>query len=347
MAFTQKDKECMALALKLSRLGQEGVGANPMVGCVITHNNKIIAKDYHRQYGKEHAEINALNQINHKADKCKLYVTLEPCTHHGKTPPCVEAIINSGIKKVFVAMLDPNPLVSGRSVELLRNNGIEVKVGLKENDANELNRGFIKRMKIGTPFVTSKIAMSLDGRIAMKSGESKWITSKASRDDVQLLRSQNQAILTGSGTILSDNPMLTVRNKKLDSSPLRVVIDSNNLVTDTSLNIFSSGPDTLIFNQSNSNTLDNGKIDLELALNKLGELGINNVLLEAGSGLNSAMIDAELIDEFIIYIAPVLLGTDAKPMTELSFEKMSEKISLNIIELTQIANDLKIRAKLI
>ena len=347
MAFTQKDKECMALALKLSRLGQEGVGANPMVGCVITRNNKIIAKDYHRQYGKEHAEINALNQINHKADKCKLYVTLEPCTHHGKTPPCVKAIINSGIKKVFVAMLDPNPLVSGRSVELLRNNGIEVKVGLKENDANELNRGFIKRMKIGTPFVTSKIAMSLDGRIAMKSGESKWITSKASRDDVQLLRSQNQAILTGSGTILSDNPMLTVRNKKLDSSPLRVVIDSNNLVTDTSLNIFSSGPDTLIFNQSNSNTLDNGKIDLELALNKLGELGINNVLLEAGSGLNSAMIDAELIDEFIIYIAPVLLGTDAKPMMELSFEKMSEKISLNIIELTQIANDLKIRAKLI
>jgi diaminohydroxyphosphoribosylaminopyrimidine deaminase/5-amino-6-(5-phosphoribosylamino)uracil reductase len=345
MAFTQKDTECMALALKLSKLGQAGVGANPMVGCVISSDDKIIAKDYHHQYGQEHAEINALNQIGHKAENCKLYVTLEPCSHHGKTPPCINAIIKAGIKKVYVATLDPNPLVSGSGVNLMKENGIDVEIGLLENNAIEVNRGFFKRMKTGLPFITSKIAMSLDGRVAMRSGESKWITSEASRADVQILRSQNQAILTGSGTILNDNPMLTVRNKKLQSKPLRVIIDSSNSITDKSLNIFSSDSETLILNPTNSKILKNGKIDLKSALIKLGEMGINNVLLESGSGLNAAMMESSLIDEFIIYTAPVILGCDAQAMMKLPFKKMSEKISLNILELTQVANDLKIRAK--
>ena len=345
MAFTQKDTECMALALKLSKLGQAGVGANPMVGCVISRDDKIIAKDYHHQYGQEHAEINALNQIGHKAENCKLYVTLEPCSHHGKTPPCINAIIKAGIKKVYVATLDPNPLVSGSGVKLMKENGIDVEIGLLENNAIEVNRGFFKRMKTGLPFITSKIAMSLDGRVAMRSGESKWITSEASRADVQILRSQNQAILTGSGTILNDNPMLTVRNKKLKSKPLRVIIDSSNSITDKSLNIFSSDSETLILNPTNSKILKNGKIDLKSALIKLGEMGINNVLLESGSGLNGVMMESSLIDEFIIYTAPVILGSDAQAMMELPFKKMSEKISLNILELTQVANDLKIRAK--
>ena len=345
MAFTQKDTECMALALKLSKLGQAGVGANPMVGCVISSDDKIIAKDYHHQYGQEHAEINALNQIGHKAENCKLYVTLEPCSHHGKTPPCINAIIKAGIKKVYVATLDPNPLVSGSGVKLMKENGIDVEIGLLENNAIEVNRGFFKRMKTGLPFITSKIAMSLDGRVAMRSGESKWITSEASRADVQILRSQNQAILTGSGTILNDNPMLTVRNKKLQSKPLRVIIDSSNSITDKSLNIFSSDSETLILNPTNSKILKNGKIDLKSALIKLGEIGINNVLLESGSGLNAAMMESSLIDEFIIYTAPVILGCDAQAMMKLPFKKMSEKISLNILELTQVANDLKIRAK--
>ena len=335
----------MALALKLSKLGQAGVGANPMVGCVISRDDKIIAKDYHHQYGQEHAEINALNQIGHKAENCKLYVTLEPCSHHGKTPPCINAIIKAGIKKVYVATLDPNPLVSGSGVKLMKENGIDVEIGLLENNAIEVNRGFFKRMKTGLPFITSKIAMSLDGRVAMRSGESKWITSEASRADVQILRSQNQAILTGSGTILNDNPMLTVRNKKLQSKPLRVIIDSGNSITDKSLNIFSSDSETLILNPTNSKILKNGKIDLKSALIKLGEIGINNVLLESGSGLNGAMMESSLIDEFIIYTAPVILGSDAQAMMELPFKKMSEKISLNILELTQVANDLKIRAK--
>jgi diaminohydroxyphosphoribosylaminopyrimidine deaminase/5-amino-6-(5-phosphoribosylamino)uracil reductase len=344
MAFNQQDTECMALALKLSRLGRGSVGANPMVGCVITRDNKIIAQDYHRQYGKGHAEINALDQINHKADNCNVYVTLEPCSHQGKTPPCVKALINANVAKVFVATLDSNPEVSGSGVKLLRDSGIEVEVGLLEKSALEINRGFLKRMKTDLPFVTSKIAMSLDGRVAMRNGQSKWITSDASRNDVQILRSQNQAILTGSGTILNDNPMLTIRNQELNSKPLRVVIDSNNQITDKSLNIFSNDSETLILNESNSKVLENGKLDLKSALIYIGSLGINNLLLEAGSGLNGAMMDAGLIDEFIIYTAPIILGSDAQPMMQIPLKEMSEKISLNIIELTQVSNDIKIRA---
>ena len=344
MAFTHQDTECMALALKLSQFGRKAVGANPMVGCVISRDDKIIAQDYHRLYGEGHAEVNALEKINYKGENTNVYITLEPCTHFGKTPPCADALIRAGVKKVFIAMLDPNPLVSGIGVRALQDNGIEVEVGLLEVEANEINRGFVKRMTSGLPFVTSKIAMSLDGRTAMKNGESKWITSKASREDVQMLRSLNQAILTGSGTIKSDNPMMTVRTESADSNPLRVVIDSNNIITDKSLNIFSSDAETLILNNNNSEMLANGKLDLKSALIKLGEMGINNLLLEAGSGLNGAMTEAGLIDEFIIYTAPLILGSDANPMIEIPLKKMSDKIKLNIIEVSQIDSDIKIRA---
>ena len=344
MAFTHQDTECMALALKLSQFGRKAVGANPMVGCVISRDDKIIAQDYHRLYGEAHAEVNALEKINYKGENTKVYITLEPCSHFGKTPPCTEALIRAGVKKVFIAMLDPNPLVSGRGMRVLQDSGIEVEVGLLEEEANKINRGFVKRMTTGLPFVTSKIAMSLDGRTAMKNGESKWITSEASREDVQMLRSLNQAILTGSGTIKSDNPMMTVRTENADSNPLRVVVDSNNIITNKSLNIFSSDANTLILNNNNSEILANGKLDLKSVLKKLGEMGINNLLLEAGSGLNGAMTEAGLIDEFIIYTAPLILGSDANPMIEIPLKKMSEKIKLNIVEVSQIGCDIKIRA---
>ena len=344
MAFTHQDTECMALALKLSQFGRKAVGANPMVGCVISRDDKIIAQDYHRLYGEAHAEVNALEKINYKGENTKVYITLEPCSHFGKTPPCAEALIRAGVKKVFIAMLDPNPLVSGRGMRVLQDSGIEVEVGLLEEEANKINRGFVKRMTTGLPFVTSKIAMSLDGRTAMKNGESKWITSEASREDVQMLRSLNQAILTGSGTIKSDNPMMTVRTENANSNPLRVVVDSNNIITDKSLNIFSSDANTLILNNNNSEILANGKLDLKSVLKKLGEMGINNLLLEAGSGLNGAMTEAGLIDEFIIYTAPLILGSDANPMIEIPLKKMSDKIKLNIVEVSQIGCDIKIRA---
>jgi len=346
MAFSRQDTECMALALKLSKKGRASVGANPMVGCVITRDGKIIAQDYHRKYGNAHAEVNALDQINHQAKDTKLYVTLEPCSHQGKTPPCTTALLKAGVKKIVVAMLDPNPLVSGRGIKLLKDKGVEVDIGLLQNEVREVNRGFVKRMETGMPFVTTKIAMSLDGGTAMNSGESKWITSDAARLDVHKLRNKNQAIMTGSGTIINDNPKMTTRINDSESKPLRVIVDSGNKITNQKLNIFSSDAPTLVLNDDNSTLLPNGKIDLKLALIKLGEMGINNLLLEAGSGLNGAMLEAELIDEYIIYTAPVILGSDTKPMIEIPLKKMSEKIQLNILDIRKIGEDIRIKAVL-
>ena len=344
MTFSHQDSQCMALALKLSMKGRSTVGANPMVGCVITRDGKIIAQDYHQEYGKAHAEVNALNQIKLQAKDTIMYVTLEPCSHYGKTPPCTKSIIKSGVKKVIVAMLDPNPLSCGKGADLLKDAGIEVDVGLLENEARELNRGFVKRMLTGLPFVTSKIAMSLDGKTAMSSGESKWITSEQSRNDVQKLRHNNQAIMTGSGTVIKDNPNLTVRLNDSEISPLRVVIDSGDKITNQKLNIFSSEASTLVLNSNNSSVLSNGKIDLKATLIKLGEMGINNLLVEAGSGLNGAMIEMGLIDEYIIYTAPIILGSDAQSMVQIPLTKMAEKINLDIIEIRIIGEDIKIKA---
>jgi len=344
MTFSHQDSQCMALAMKLSMKGRSTVGANPMVGCVITIDGKVIAQDYHREYGKAHAEVNALDQIKHQAKDAIMYVTLEPCSHHGKTPPCTKSIIKSGVKKVILAMLDPNPLNCGKGVKLLQDAGIEVDVGLLENEVRDLNRGFVKRMLTGLPFVTSKIAMSLDGKTAMSSGESKWITSEQSRNDVQKLRHNNQAIMTGSGTVIKDNPNLTVRLNDSEISPLRVVIDSGDKITNQKLNIFSSEASTLVLNSNNSSVLSNGKIDLKATLIKLGEMGINNLLVEAGSGLNGAMIEMGLIDEYIIYTAPIILGSDAQSMVQIPLTKMAEKINLDIIEIRIIGEDIKIKA---
>jgi diaminohydroxyphosphoribosylaminopyrimidine deaminase/5-amino-6-(5-phosphoribosylamino)uracil reductase len=304
--FSINDTQNMDLALKLACQGMHGVGANPMVGCVIEKAGRIIAQGYHQVFGEAHAEINALNQINHQADGATLYVTLEPCSHQGKTPSCAQAIIESGAKKVIIAMLDPNPLVSGKGVAMLKNAGIEVLTGLLDQQAQQLNRGFIKRMKTGLPFVTCKIAMSLDGKTSMQSGESKWITGESARVDVQKLRSKNQAILTGSGTILADNPAMTVRLQGLSHAPIRVVIDSGHL----------------------------------------GDQGINTVLLEAGPGLIGAMIENNLIDEFIIYSAPILMGSHANSMAQLPFNKMTDKINLAIHDVRMIDEDMRITASI-
>ncbi len=194
----------------------------------------------HKTFGEAHAEINALAQINHQADGSTLYVTLEPCTHQGKTPPCTQAIIDAGVKKVVIATLDPNPIINGKGVAMLEYVGIIVKIGLLKDESRNINRSFIKRMETGLPFVTCKIAMSIDGKTSMASGQSKWITSKEARHDVQKLRAKNQAILTGSGTVLADNPSMTVRLGNINNTPLRVVIDGKNQITDTTLKLFSN-----------------------------------------------------------------------------------------------------------
>ena len=348
MPFTVKDREYMSLAIKLAKKGHNTVKENPVVGCVIVLDNKIIAKGYHKEFGKEHAEINALKELNYVAKNATMYVTLEPCSHHGKTPPCVDVVINSGIKKIIIATMDKNHLITKENgLNKLKKAGIEVLCGLLENESNELNRGFIKKIQTGIPFVTSKIAMSIDGKTSMKNGQSKWITSEASRLDVQKLRLNNQAILTGSGTILTDNPRMTVRIDGEHNNPLRVVIDSNNKLVDKNLNIFSKDAKTLVINNKNCKTCANGKIDLKEALLKIGNLGINRVLLEAGPGLNAAMQEQGLIDEIIIYIAPLLLGSDANSMINLPITDMKNRINLKIKDLRHIGDDIKITAKFI
>ncbi|ABL02521.1 5-amino-6-(5-phosphoribosylamino)uracil reductase [Candidatus Ruthia magnifica str. Cm (Calyptogena magnifica)] len=344
--FSKNDTQNMVIALKLASQGKYGVKSNPMVGCVIVKHTKIIAKGYHQTFGKAHGEINALQQINHQAQGATFYVTLEPCSHQGKTPSCAQAIIHSGVKKVIIAMLDPNPLVNGKGVVMLENAGIEVKIGLLENDALTLNQGFIKYMKTNKPFVRCKIAMSLDGKTSMSSGESKWITSEVTRLDVQKLRANHQAIMTGSGTIINDNPLMTVRLDNINLTPLRVVIDSKNQITNTSLNIFNADAPTLILNPTNTKTLSSGKLDLGNVLTQLGNQGINNVLLEAGPKLIGSMIKSNLIDEFIIYMAPILMGSNANSMLNLVIKNMAHKIKLNIVDVRMVSNDIKITATL-
>ncbi len=344
--FSKNDSHYMSLALKLAGQGRDGVKANPMVGCVVVKEDQIIAKGYHQTFGKAHAEINALEQINHQANGATLYVTLEPCSHQGKTPPCAQAIINAGVKHVVIATLDPNPLVSGQGLAKLKAADIKVSVGLLENEALTLNRGFIKRMQTGLPFVTCKIAMSLDGKTAMASGESQWITGEAARIDVQYLRAKHQAIMTGSGTILSDNPSMTVRLDTSTASPLRVVIDSRQQITDKTLNIFSNDAPILVLNPSNSKTLENGKLDLTDVLKQLANQGINTVLLEAGPNLIGAMIEENLINELIIYTAPVLMGSNANSMATLVLDTMADKIQLDLSDIRMVGDDIRITANI-
>ncbi len=344
--FSKNDSHYMSLALKLAGQGRDGVKANPMVGCVVVKDDQVIAKGYHQNFGEAHAEINALEQINHQANGATLYVTLEPCSHHGKTPPCAQAIIDAGVQRVVIATLDPNSLVSGQGLVMLEAADIHVNVGLLENEALVLNRGFIKRMQTGLPFVTCKIAMSLDGKTAMASGESQWITGEAARVDVQHLRTKHQAIMTGSGTVLSDNPSMTVRLDASTVSPLRVVIDSRQQITDQTLNIFSNDAPTLILDPSNGKTLENGKLDLTDALKQLGDQGINTVLLEAGPNLIGAMIEAHLIDEFIIYTAPILMGSNANSMATLTLGAMTDKILLHLSDVRMVGGDIRITANI-
>lgn len=342
--FSINDTENMAIALRLAKQGCFGVKGNPMVGCVITKDKEIIAKGYHHKFGEAHAEIDALDKISHQAKNTTMYVNLEPCSHTGKTPPCAKAIIDSGVSRVVISSLDPNPKVSGKGVKMLEKSGVKVDIGLLENEAKTLNQGFFKRMSTSMPFVTCKIAMSLDGKTSMSSGESKWISSEASRLDVQRLRAQNQAIITGSGTVLTDDPFMTVRLEHLDSKPLRVVVDGNNQIQNKNFNIFSDDAPTLIFNQDNAKTVASGKLDLENILHELANKEMNNVLLEAGPGLVGAMIENRLIDQFIIYIAPMLMGSNANSLAKLALDTMAEKVNLEIQDIRMLGPDIKLSA---
>jgi len=366
--FSANDNEFMSRAIRLAKKGLYTTHPNPRVGCVITKDNTIVGEGWHKKSGEAHAEINALNQAGKLAQGAIAYVTLEPCCHTGKTPPCTTSLIKAGITRVVAAMQDPHEKVAGKGFEILQAAGIEVKVGLLEQQAQCLNPGFIKRMQHGRPFVRIKMAMSVDGRTAMASGESQWITSESARNDVQHWRAQSSAMLTGIGTILSDNPSLTVRqnNESLDElaidQPLCVILDSH-LQLPVDAKVIQRPGKILVFTNSTEqqkvvsleevgvqvvhvNKSVNG-LDLDQILAHLASIEINEVMIEAGATLAGSFIESGLVDELIIYMAPVLMGDQARALFHLPIiEKMSQKIQLNIKEIRQFGEDIRIIATL-
>jgi len=348
----------MARALKLAERGCYTTDPNPRVGCVLVKNKQVIAEGWHVKAGLAHAEVNALSQTG-QAEGATAYVTLEPCSHTGKTGPCCEALIAAGISRVVVAMQDPNPLVAGQGIKKMQVAGIEVVYGLLQQDAEDLNKGFIKRMSTGLPFVRSKMAMSLDGRTAMASGESKWITSPEARNDVQKLRAESSAVLTGINTVLADDPSLNVRlDGETVHQPIRVVLDSELNMPLNSKMLALTGETWVLCCCSEKHkvrALENagakvfqiesqhGRMDLKAVMVFLGRQQINNVLVEAGAILNGALLDANVIDEWLIYMAPCLLGDQGRGLFNLpALQKMADKKQLNMQAVRQVGPDLKL-----
>ena len=367
MSFNSNDARFMARAIQLARKGWFTTRSNPRVGCVLvkTINNElqIIGEGWHQKPGLAHAEVNAINAAQacgHDTSGATAYVTLEPCSHVGKTPPCAQGLIDAGVSKVICAMTDPNPQVSGRGIDMLRESEVLVECGLMEQEALDLNAGFVKRMTIGLPRVTAKAAISLDGRTAMASGESQWITGPEARADVQRLRAQSGAVITGSGTVMFDDPSMNVRDEAIIpdpyfEQPVRVVVDSKHQVN-PSAKIFKgqgqcwlvSGTkresDSFSHNVSlqNVEACDSGYVNLERLLRRLAEDGVNDVLIEAGSELLGAFLVKGLVDELQVFMAPKLLGNTAKAMAKLPLDSMSQAINLELRDVRQIGKDLKL-----
>ncbi|MEH6456072.1 MAG: bifunctional diaminohydroxyphosphoribosylaminopyrimidine deaminase/5-amino-6-(5-phosphoribosylamino)uracil reductase RibD [Cocleimonas sp.] len=367
------DQQYMSRAIQLAKKGQFTTHPNPRVGCVIVKDDQIIGEGYHQIAGQPHAEINALSSVKKSnADLIEYstaYVTLEPCSHTGKTPPCANALVDLGIARVVIAMLDPNPEVSGKGVKKLLNAGIDVSIGALEEQARALNPGFIKRMEQNKPFVRVKMAMSLDGKTAMASGESQWITGSEARQDVQRFRAQADAILTGSGTVLDDNPSMNVRlssddleieNGQTESvqQPLRVVLDTNLKIQSTAKMLGLSG-DTLIYTCSADTNkiqtltdagaeikiLMTSKISLIDILDDLALRQINEIHVEAGATLCGALLSEKCVDEIVIYMAPTILGGDAKSLFNLpQLQSMKDKVNLEIKDIRAVGRDWRITA---
>ncbi|WP_415906424.1 bifunctional diaminohydroxyphosphoribosylaminopyrimidine deaminase/5-amino-6-(5-phosphoribosylamino)uracil reductase RibD [Neptuniibacter sp. QD72_48] len=365
--WSVSDREYMARAIQLAKEGLYTTQPNPRVGCVLVKQGNIVGEGFHYRAGEGHAEVNALRAAGEEAKGATAYVTLEPCSHYGRTPPCSEALINAGVTRVVAAMVDPNPQVAGRGMTMLREAGIEATSGLLEESARALNPGFIKRMGTGLPFVRVKSAISLDGRTAMASGESKWITGPAARGDVQKLRAQSSVILTGIGSILQDDSALTVREAQLNlpnvadvvqKQPLRVVLDSR-LQMPLTASILKQPGRTLIVTCSDDtiaqNKLkdagvevlvmpaENGRVALLPLLRWLAsEEQCNDLLVETGSVLAGAFVEQKLADELHVYMAMKLLGSQAKPLFELPLTKMSEQVELQMLDSRMLGDDLKL-----
>ena len=353
------NKYYMKLALELAQKGRGNVNPNPMVGAVIVKNNKIIGQGYHEEYGKDHAEINAINSTKENLEGSTMYVTLEPCFHYGKTPPCVDKIIECKISKVVIASFDPNPLVSGNSVKKLLAAGIEVMVGVLDEENKKLNEVFMKYIIKKIPFVIMKSAMSLDGKISTSTGESKWISCEKSRQKVHKLRDEVMAILVGVNTIIKDNPKLTCR-LEYGKNPIRIVVDST-LKIPLSTNIITSAKDTrtiivttLYAQMSKVKELESKgvevivandkdkRVDLKDMMQKLGALKIDSILLEGGASLNYSAIEEGVVDKVQIYIAPKIIGgVDSKtPVGGNGINSLKDAFKIKNISVETIGEDI-------
>ena len=365
--FTALDSKWMAHALQLAERGLFTTTPNPRVGCVLVSDEKAVGEGWHQRTGEPHAEVYALRAAGEMARGATAYVTLEPCSHHGRTPPCHEALIEAGVARVVVAIQDPNPEVAGQGLAKLQAAGIEVGCGLMEAAARELNVGYFARRTRGTPWLRCKIAMSLDGRTALKNGTSKWISGQAARQDVQHWRARSCAVLTGIGTVLADDPQLNVRHVATNRQPLRVVLDSQLRVPlaarilnpiqngDTSgqVRIYTATSDTRKIAEVEKTgaqvitfTAANGKVDLNAVLHDLANQGCNEISVEAGCVLTGALLQAGLVDEMIIYLAPQLLGDMARGMAQLGeLTSLDQRMDIEWQDVRQAGKDLRIVAR--
>jgi diaminohydroxyphosphoribosylaminopyrimidine deaminase/5-amino-6-(5-phosphoribosylamino)uracil reductase len=362
--FSATDHAYMTRALRLAEQGMYTTMPNPRVGCVLVRNGRIVGEGAHLRAGEPHAEALALELAGEAAHGADAYVTLEPCSHHGRTPPCADALIKAGVRRVVAAMQDPNPKVAGSGLARLAAQGMATACGLMEAQARDLNPGFISRMTRGRPFVRSKIAASLDGRTALVSGVSQWITGEAARTDVQHWRARSSAILTGISTVMADDPLLTVRmtelmEKKQGRQPLRVVVDSRLKIPGQAkilqegnvLIAYASDPQSRAqdLREAGAELLQlpdaRGCVCLESLMRALAEREVNEVMVEAGPRLNGALLELNLIDEFLMYYAPLLLGDAANGMYAMQLEEMSQRKSLEILDMRQVGQDIRVRAR--
>ncbi|MEJ2913852.1 bifunctional diaminohydroxyphosphoribosylaminopyrimidine deaminase/5-amino-6-(5-phosphoribosylamino)uracil reductase RibD [Pseudoalteromonas sp. C12FD-1] len=364
--FTAQDEMYMARAIELAKKGRFTTTPNPNVGCVLVKDNHIIGEGFHQLAGQGHAEVNALAVAGDNAKGATAYVTLEPCSHYGRTPPCAEGLKAAGVVKVIAAMVDTNPQVAGKGLKILSDAGIEVASGLLEQQARALNLGFFKRMEQGLPYVTCKMAASIDGKTALKNGQSKWITGPAARQDVQLHRAQSCAILTGADTVITDDAKLNVRLSELPQAlptelplrqPVRVIIDSQNRLT-PELAVFNIESEIIIFTTKVDKSTQwphfvrhievpqqNNKVNLTSVLAHLAKLQFNHVYLEAGATLAGKMTELNLIDEYIFYLAPKLMGCDAKSLVNFApLTDMQNTVNLTFKECVKVGDDLRITA---
>lgn len=361
--YSEADCLHMKRAIDLSRLPVPAPHPNPRVGCVVTQEGKVVGEGYHQRAGEPHAEVNALRSIASNIKPSEMYVTLEPCTISGRTPPCVDTVVASGVKRVIVSCADPNPHVNGYGIEKLRDSGVKVDVGLFSDLARDTNQGYFSRHEAGRPWITVKVAASLDGRVAMSSGESQWITGAASRSDVQRLRAGCDAILTGSGTVVADNPRLTCRLDDVEHYPTRIVVDSRLSISEDALLLQTKGE--LIIATTQKASIDkkrmlekkavvldfpivSGGVDCAALMNSLAEREINHVLVEAGPKLLGSLIRDKLVDEFVFYVSPSLLGDCAIGMVSIQgIEKLEQRVHLKITQAEMIGSDLRIVARMI